>query len=83
MMTNPLETEADYPYSGASLNHDVTPSCTANLSLGVVKTASPTNYVAVGQTNADIISAINLQPVAVAVDGSSINFLMYARGVIT
>jgi C1A family cysteine protease len=46
-------------------------------------TASPTNFVTVGQTNADIMSAINLQPVAVAIDGSTLTFQYYASGIIT
>ncbi len=83
MMTNPQETEASYPYSSASYNFGITGTCKANLSLGVVKTASPTNYVKVGQTNADIISAINLQPVSVAIDASTTTFQSYTGGVIT
>ncbi len=70
MMTHALETEADYPYSEGSLNYGITGTCTANLTLGVVKTQSPTDYVRVGKTNEDIISAINIKPVSVAIDAS-------------
>ena len=45
--TNALETEADYPYSSASLNYGTTPACTANTSIGVVETDS-TPYTFVG-----------------------------------
>jgi C1A family cysteine protease len=83
MMTNPQETEASYPYTFVSWDIGLATTCTANPSLGVVLTASPTNYVAVGQTNADIISAINLQPVSVAIDSESTAFMNYTGGVIT
>lgn len=74
MMTNAQETEASYPYSNASYSYGITGTCKANPALGVVKTASPTNYVKVGQTNADIISAIVRQPVSVAIDASTTTF---------
>lgn len=46
MMTNAQETEASYPYKSG--NFGITGTCTANLALGVAKTASPTDYVVVG-----------------------------------
>lgn len=82
-MTNAQETEADYPYSNGSLNYGITGACTANLSLGVVKTASPTDYVRVGKTNEEITSAINIKPVSVAIDASQPIFQNYSTGIIT
>ena len=74
MMTNAQETEADYPYSNASYSYGITGSCKANTSLGVAKTASPADYVVVGSTNTDIMDAINITPVSVAIDASSTVF---------
>ncbi len=65
------------------MNFGITGACTANLSLGVVKTQSPTDYVRVGKTNEDIISAINIKPVSVAIDASQPIFQNYVSGIIT
>jgi C1A family cysteine protease len=41
------------------------------------------NYVQVGHTNNDIMSAIDRQPVSVGIDASSFAFNSYSSGVIT
>jgi len=71
MMTNAQETEADYPYSNGSMYYGITGTCTANASLGVVNTASPTDYSRVGTSVDDIKSALNSRPVSIAIDASS------------
>lgn len=81
MQVNAQETEADYPYTSGRFG--ITGSCQANTALGVVKTASPTDYVRVGHQNADITSAINRQPTSVAIDASTATFQNYSSGVIT
>ena len=83
MQTNAQETEADYPYSNESYKYNITPACTANTSLGVVKTVAGNDYVVVGHTNSDMMSAIDRQPVSVAVDASRNVFMYYTTGVIT
>ena len=84
LQTNAQETEADYPYSDGSFLFGVTGTCTANTSLGVVKTVDGfNNYVQVGHTNNDIMSAIDRQPVSVGIDASSFAFNSYSSGVIT
>ena len=70
MMTNAQETEADYPYSSGSFNYGITGTCTANASLGVVKTQSPTDYVKVGTTVDEIKDALNGRPTSIAIDAS-------------
>jgi len=82
MMTNAQETEAAYPYSNASYSYGITGACKANTSLGVAKTASP-DYVVVGSQNTEMMSAINITPVSVAIDASSTVFQSYVSGVIT
>jgi C1A family cysteine protease len=82
MKNNAQETEADYPYSNQSYYYGVTGACTADTSKGVVKTASD-DYVVVGHTNDDIMSAIDRQPVSVAIDASSSTFQNYKSGIIT
>ena len=85
MQTNAQETEDDYPYSNDSYFFGITGACTANTSLGVVKTVDGyhNDYVDVGHTNSDIMSAIDRQPVSVAIDASSSVFTSYTSGVIT
>jgi C1A family cysteine protease len=83
MQTNALETEASYPYSNGSKNFGITGTCTVNSALGVVKTDSPTDYVKVGKTVADIQSALNQQPTSIAIDASMPIFQSYTGGVIT
>jgi C1A family cysteine protease len=83
MKYNAQETEADYPYSSGSMNFGITGSCTAQANLGVVMTDSPTDYVRVGTTVADIKSAINRQPSSIAVDASQNVFQYYNGGVVT
>jgi C1A family cysteine protease len=83
LQTNAQETEADYPYSDGSFLFGVTGTCTANTSLGVVKTVAGNDYVVVGHTNSDMMSAIDRQPVSVAVDASRNVFMYYTTGVIT
>jgi C1A family cysteine protease len=83
MQTNAQETEADYPYSNESYKYNITPACTANTSLGVVKTVAGNDYVKVGHTNNDMMSAIDRQPVSVSIDASRNAFHYYTSGVIT
>jgi C1A family cysteine protease len=84
MIDNYLETDYDYPYSAASFSFGVTPSCTANQSLGVIHTNKNNPYIYVGQDNGAIISAINNGgPVSVAIDASSTTVQSYTGGIIT
>jgi hypothetical protein len=83
LQVNAQETEASYPYSSGSKNFGITGTCTANEALGVVKTDSPTDYVKVGRTVAEIQSALNLQPTSIAIDASMPIFQSYTGGVIT
>lgn len=72
------ETEADYPYTSGA--RGVTGTCHADLSLGVVTVPS---YVKIGQTNTDIVNAINIKPVSVALDAARAVFQQYTSGVVT
>jgi len=83
MQTYAQETEASYPYSNGSFAYGITGTCQYNSSLGVVKTNSPTDYTKVGNTVADIKTAINGQPVSIAIDASQNVFQYYTGGVIT
>jgi hypothetical protein len=65
------------------MNFGITGTCTYNSSLGVAKTASPTDYYKVGTTVVDIQSAVNGRPVSIAIDASQPVFQQYTGGVIT
>ena len=65
------------------MNFGITGTCTYNASLGVAKTASPTDYYKVGTTVVDIQSAVNGRPVSIAIDASQPVFQQYTGGVIT
>jgi len=82
LQANAQETNADYPYTSGN---GVTGTCKANTSLGIVKTVAGAgkDYVVVGQTNTDIMSAIDRQPTSVAIDASQNVFQYYTSGVIT
>lgn len=83
MQTYAQETEASYPYSNASYSFGITGTCLYNASLGVVKTASPTDYYRVGTSVSEIQDAINARPVSIAIDASQNIFQYYTSGVIT
>jgi len=80
MKTHAQVSEANYPYTSGRFG--VTGTCTVNESQGLVKTDS-TDYVRVGHTNADMMSAIDKQPTSVAIDASMPVFQNYSSGVIT
>ena len=77
LKVNNQETTADYPYTSGQFG--ITGTCNASGS-GVAKVNS---YVQVGQTNQDIMSAINLKPVSVALDAQRAVFQSYTSGVVT
>jgi len=77
MKVNAQEKTSQYPYTSGKFGQ--TGTCTASGS-GVAKVSS---YVQVGQTNADIMAAINLKPVSVALDAQRAVFQSYTSGVVT
>ena len=81
LKTHAQVSEADYPYTSGKFG--ITGTCTVNESQGLVNTDSPTDYVRVGHTNADMMTAIKRQPTSVAIDASSSTFNYYTTGVIT
>ena len=75
---NAQEQSASYPYTSGTTG--ITGTCKANTSIGVAKV---TSYVQVGQTNDEIMAAINLKPVSVALDAARAVFQQYTSGVVT
>ncbi len=73
--------EADYPYT--SSDGVSGGACQYNKKKTYLKTASPTDYVEVAPTTADIKSAINLGPLSVAIEADSFYFQFYGGGVVT
>lgn len=73
--SNPLELESSYPYTAKDGW-----SCKYSASEGVVGT---TGHNDVSQSSSQLVAAINLGPVAVAVEADEMSFQMYTSGVIT
>ena len=78
MKVNKTEKGSSYPYTSGVTGIDGT--CTANTSIG---TASVSSYAAVGTTNADIMAAINVAPVSVAVCAALPAYQLYKSGVVS
>jgi C1A family cysteine protease len=78
MMVNNTEKGSSYPYTSGVTGVDGT--CTANTSIG---TAHVSSYAAIGTTNADIMAAINVGPVSVAVCAQLPAYQLYKSGVIS
>lgn len=76
-MTNPIQTETDYPYDSAS---GISGSCKYDTSKGIGKAGS---YTIVATDTESIKSALNQQPCSVAIQATSPIFLTYSSGVIT
>jgi C1A family cysteine protease len=69
---------AAYPYTSGK--NGITGSCNVPADSGVAMVSS---YVKVGTTNEDIMAAIDLKPVSVAVDAMFPAFQFYTSGVVT
>ena len=78
LTVNPQQNGSSYPYTSGTTGVDGT--CNANPSLGHAKVSS---YSVVGQTNDDIMAAINVKPVSVAVCAQLPAFQLYKSGVIS
>jgi C1A family cysteine protease len=74
---NAQTTTASYPYTSG------TTTLTGTCNWDGTGVAIVDSYVQVGQTNADIVAAINLKPVSVAIDAARAVFQQYTSGVIT
>jgi cathepsin L len=65
--------EADVPYK--AVDQTKCPTCTVK--------ATISGYTDVGKTEADLLAAVNLQPVAVAIEADQDSFQFYSSGVLT
>ncbi|GMI06861.1 hypothetical protein TrVE_jg13768 [Triparma verrucosa] len=74
-----LCTEEDYPYtsSGGSVSTCSSSSCT------VVKGSTPSSWVDVKQSDAAMMSALDQQPVSIAIEADQQAFQLYSSGVMT
>ena len=72
--------ESDYPYTST---YGVTGACQYNSAKAYGNTASPTDYVEVGATTADIKSALNVGPLSVAIEADTYYYQSYSSGVLT
>ena len=72
--------ESDYPYTST---YGVTGACKYNSAKAYGNTASPTDYVEVGATTADIKSALNVGPLSVAIEADTYYYQSYSSGVLT
>ena len=82
MLTNPLTTEAAYPYVSGN---GVVPACSWN-GQGVVNTvtdASGNYYISAARNTAAIQAAVNVKPSSIAVHAASSVFQSYQSGVVT
>ncbi|KAJ8600641.1 hypothetical protein CTAYLR_006929 [Chrysophaeum taylorii] len=75
-----LCTEDDYPYSTATYN-GVTGTCKTTCS--VVSESAPVTYTDVRSTESALMSAIEQQPVSVAIEADQYAFQYYSSGVLT
>ena len=80
LMTSGQMLESDYPYTSTA---GVSGACQYNSAKTYGNTASPTDYVEVGATTADIKSALNVGPLSVAIAANTFYFQFYSGGVLT
>jgi len=70
--------ETDYPYTSGGGT-----SGTCQTSCDIVEGSSPTKWTDVGQSDAEMMAALNEGPVSIAIEADETNFQYYSSGVLT
>jgi len=70
-----------YPYTSGTTGHKT--ACAYNAADGSIMTSSSSNYTDVAANTSAIMSALNKQPVSVAVEADTATFQTYSSGIIT
>merc|ERR1712232_680791 len=73
--TNNLKTESSYPYKG-------TDGTCQSSGTTAIPAGGITGYKSVGQSTADLKSAINVNPVSVAIEADQLAFQLYSGGIL-